>query len=71
MRLRPRESVLAHLVFAPLFALGMWLDAPGNTGFGGTWMATTVLGFPMMGVVTLPAGALAGWLLHLVGRIIR
>jgi hypothetical protein len=64
-------AVIAHLVFAPLFALGMWLEAPGNTDLWGLWMATTVLGFPMTGTVTLPAGALAGWLLHLVGRRLR
>lgn len=64
-------AVLAHLVFAPLFAVGTWLEAPGSTDFWGLWMATTVLGFPMMGPVTLPAGALAGWLLHLGGRRLR
>lgn len=64
-------AVIAHLVFAPLFALGTWLGAPGSTDFRGLWMAATVLGFPMMGPVTLPAGALAGWLLHLVGRWLR
>lgn len=64
-------AVLAHLVFAPLFALGMWLQAPGNTDFWGAWMATTVMSFPLMGLVTLPAGALAGWLLHLGGRRLR
>lgn len=61
-------AVIAHLVFAPLFALGTWLDGPGSTDVRGLWLATTVLGFPMTGPVTLPAGALAGWLLHLVGR---
>jgi len=64
-------AVLAHLVFAPLFALGIWLDASGDDGFWGLWVATTVMGLPMVGPVTLPAGALAGWLLYLVGRWIR
>lgn len=61
-------AVLAHLVFAPLFALGMELDAPTNSNFLGLWQATTLLGLPMMGLITLPAGALAGWLLYLLGR---
>lgn len=60
-------AVLAHLVFAPLFALGMEFDALTNSNFLGLWMATTVLGIPMMGIITLPAGALAGWLLYLLG----
>lgn len=64
-------AVLAHLVFAPLFALAMELDAPGNTNFWWFWVTTSVLGIPMMGVITLPAGTLAGWLLHLLGRAMR
>lgn len=61
-------TVVAHLVFAPLFALGIEFDARASSNFLGLWMATTVLGIPMMGPVTLPAGTLAGWLLHLLGR---
>lgn len=59
-------AVVAHLVFAPLFALGMSID--GSRGFVGLWTATSALGIPMMGPVTLPAGALAGWTLFLLGR---
>lgn len=64
-------AVLAHLFFAPLFALAMELSAPENASFTGFWIATSVLGIPMMGVITLPAGTLAGWLLYLVGRAKR
>lgn len=60
-------AVLAHLVFAPLFALAMEFDALTSSNFLGLWMATTVLGIPIMGIITLPAGALAGWLLYLLG----
>lgn len=64
-------AVLAHVFFAPLFALAMELSATENSSFTGFWIATSVLGIPMLGVITLPAGTLAGWLLHLVGRAIR
>lgn len=61
-------AVLAHLVFALLFALGFELEARGESNFLGLWLAATLLGIPMMGIVTLPAGTLAGWLLHLLAR---
>lgn len=64
-------ALLAHLVFGPVFAAGWWLFAghdPGSQGVLGVALAATTLGVPMMGAVTLPAGALAGWLLHRIGR---
>lgn len=64
-------ALLAHLVFAPLFAASFWITDPGHTGFLGSALATAVYGPLMTGIVTLPLGALAGWLLFRVGRGLR
>ena len=61
-------AVLAHLVFAPLFSLAVAHAGSGTVEFTGLWWTTTVLGIPMTGPVTLPAGAVAGWMLYLLGR---
>lgn len=63
-------AFLAHLLFGALFALGMiWFD--DYEGFLGLWVLVGVLGLPTMGLFTLPVGALAGGLLHVLGRRIR
>ncbi|MEX2498475.1 MAG: hypothetical protein WD397_06325 [Wenzhouxiangellaceae bacterium] len=61
-------AMLAHVVFAPLFAFGWWLTEPGDTSVLAVAWATASFGFLMVGPITLPVGALAGWLLYLIGR---
>lgn len=64
-------AVLAHLLFAPAFAVGWWLTASGGTNVLALIPATATLGFAMVAPLTLPIGMLAGWLLYWLGRARR
>lgn len=57
---------LAHLLLGPFFAVVYWLADPYGTNVLGLAFGTSVLGFVLMGSLTLPAGALAGWSLYLL-----
>lgn len=60
-------AVVAHLLFGPLFAAGSGIFY-GVESFWGLAMLASGLGLPMMGIYTLPAGMVAGWLLFLMVR---
>ena len=61
-------AVIAHVLFAPLFAGAMWIlelwdGVGGHANLVGTTVATLVLGPVLAGGLTLGVGALAGGLL--------
>ena len=60
--------VLIHLVFSLLFTLVWWPLNPEPANMPGLALATLIIGFAMVSPVTLPAGALGGWLLYWLGR---
>jgi len=65
-------SVVAiHVVFSLLFSLVWWPFNPEPTNMPGLALATLIIGFAMVSPVTLPAGALGGWLLYWLGRNLR
>lgn len=60
--------VLIHLVFSILFTLVWWPLNPEPANMPGLALATLIIGFAMVSPVTLPAGALGGWLLYWLER---
>jgi membrane protein DedA with SNARE-associated domain len=60
--------VLIHLLFSLLFTLVWWPLNPEPANMPGLALATLIIGFAMVSPVTLPAGALGGWLLYWLGR---
>lgn len=64
-------AVLTHVVFVPLFSFGWWVSAPESTNMPGLAWTTATVGLVMVGVVTVPIGGLAGWLLYWIARAWR
>lgn len=64
-------ALLAHLIFSVLFGVAWWWINPEATNAPGMALATLIVGFAMVSPVTLPAGAVGGWVLYRVGRNAR
>jgi len=63
-------TLLAYLVFAPLFALGWWVVDPEGLEISGLMLATPTIGLVMTAPLTLPAGALAGWSIYALRTVL-